>query len=702
MSLANIVEEYAAAVRLTGYRGLVVLAAPPKQSLAALSALTSGVRGLVVATSDDVLNAAKHLAEEGWHVITEKDVVKVLGSEYNVVFVDAYGRLNANTIAAVTEAVKGGGLLVIAGPPPWDSGRFGGWSSIFNRYFKQRVLECRQHLIVEHDGSRTHIVSKRVVTDRAHRRRLPPKIEGLPGWLAKLVATLDQASAIKAVVSALEREEHQSVLLVGNRGRGKSAALGLSLAWLVARRGIGTVPIIAPSIYSVQQLFQHLVRGLRTVGVRFKAWGERPLYEGVKGAWFKIYFENSYEKPVAGIVFVDEAAAIGIARIRRLAMRVRKLVAASTVHGYEGSGKTLIQRLARELPRVSTVELREPIRYPEGDPLEEWLYRTFMLDAEPATIEIREPKLVTRRVTVDELASNYQLLRSIYSILVVAHYRNTPADLQLLLEREDVSVYALLIGDQVVSVAEVFEKDTLIRDILERNYPLSRDVRVARIVRIATHPKLQRRGFGSRLLSFVESELRGKVDVIGASFSNSEVVGFWLSNNYAILYISPRFNRVTGEKNYLAVKPLERELEVQFSAYFSEFRRRLVLSASSIYRDLPGEVIALILHKCPQWYRELEVKSPPVTEYGLHRLRRIIEADDYPELAIDVMLEILAEAARSCRLISMLEDVELKSLVLLVAQGKPSWEVKQLLGLNSVDDVVRRAIKRLAKSLHLA
>ena len=324
-----------------------------------------------------------------------------------------------------------------------------------------------------------------------------------------------------------------------------------------------------------------------------------------------------------------------------------------------------------------------------------------MLDAEPRELEPGPGGYEVRRLSAGELADDYELLRSVYSVLALAHYRNMPSDLQLMLERRDAEVYALLVGGNVVSVAEVFVDDRLVADVLARSYSVGLPP-AARIVRIATHPKLQRRGYGSRLLAFVESQLRGRVKLVGASFSNSEALGFWLKNGYAVVYISPRFNKVTGEKNYLVLKPLSDELVPLVSELVSDFRRRLVLAGSSLYRDVPAEVLAAVLSSCPPWYREPEAKAPQLSRHALHRLKRVISGD-YPELAQDAAVILAAHAAPRCSSVRELEGRELIALTATVVQGKPVWEAADILGVDAgtVEALVRSALAKLSRAFAL-
>ncbi len=681
------------------------------------SSVTTGYRGLavvfgnehvakqVIGYLDSVYRSAAKLAvgftsqTPGWENIGFREYRRVLGREYRVVAVYGGKRLEANVIAGLAETVTEGGTFTLLCPLEGC----GGWTREFETYVLRVIASCRNHVIVRAEGDRVEVISLNTVRRRDAERRTV-KITSLPEWLTRLVATKGQADAIKAIVDFMDDDEAGTVLVTGNRGRGKSAALGLALSLLIRQRKAGIVPVTGPSLEQVEQVFVHLARGLKAARIRYRAWRVNGLLAGVKGAWFKVSYMHPDERLRAGVVFIDEAAAIGPARVRRLVSEARKIVIATTVHGYEGSGKTFLQRLLDWLPKPRVVELSEPIRYLPGDPLEECIYRLFMLDAEPDSgLAAPSEPLAAVGLARAKLVEDYQLLRRVYAVLVLAHYRNSPNDLQAMLEDPSIEVYALMDGSGApISVAEVRLGDPMLKDIVYRNYGVEL-AKAARVVRIATLPSLQRRGFGSRLLAFLEDRMKEKgMGAMGASFSNTDAVGFWLRNGYAIVYVSPRFNRATGEKNMVALKPLTISLAEMLSQIYADFRVRLITLASTVYRDVPGEVIAKILSSCPPWYREPRIdRVLTLTPFQEWRLKRLAEGD-YPELAMDAVKTLLESYAHLCKTFGSLSEKELLALTYYIVQGKPVWDTVKLLGLQGreqLEELIRRASLKILAAI---
>lgn len=133
------------------------------------------------------------------------------------------------------------------------------------------------------------------------------------------------------------------------------------------------------------------------------------------------------------------------------------VILSSTVHGYEGTGRSLSLKLIQSLReqnqmRISAglqssgrslneVSLDEPIRYGSNDPVEKWLNNLLCLDAtqqvdnlkwgfpQPAQCELYH---VNRDTLFSYHSSSESFLAKLMAIFVSSHYKNTPNDLQML------------------------------------------------------------------------------------------------------------------------------------------------------------------------------------------------------------------------------------------------------------------------------
>lgn len=683
-----------------GYRGLVIVhgrsVAP-----ALLASLLSGREVLVLASS----SRRGSWKWTGWRVESPARVQRLLGGEYDAVIVDVEPLLLPNLLAAVAEMVRAPGVLVIVADCPWQWDP-GGWlgSGGYARYLEYSLDSMSALLRLDLCGGR--VVESRLPPVRGEKPWPPgpPRLDDreylmVPRVLRELVATRDQGEALRAAWR-FARGGYRTLLFTGDRGRGKSAALGLALALLTLRKDVGFVTVTAPSLESVQSLFRMLVAALRKAGINHRVLAKGDVVYGVRGPWFHVRFhtlEEVYEP--GGLLVIDEAAAVGPHRLRMLARKARRLMAATTIHGYEGSGRTLLHMVESILPQpMIRVELKTPVRYPPGDPLEDWLYETFVLRRLLGD-ERYEPLLPVECVSMNgwRLASDPWLARLAYEVLSEAHYRNEPDDLALMLDSPYYRVYILRDSRGVpIAVAEVS---------LEWLAPRERRMltsitglwgyRVARIVRIAVRTELQGRGFGSRLLRCVEhgvSVLGG--EVVGAVYSRGVVTRFWLANGYRVVYISPRFNKATGEKNIAVAKSISAPLSAIAELEYN-MRLRLLIAGQSVYRDLPAEVLVDMLRVEP-----LLSTVPPLglTEWQERVLDSFLRGELDHEAAWDAVWASVVSilARRGLRL----EDKEAVALVARLVQGKPLSEVAALLGVDRAEAarIVDSAARRLVRA----
>ncbi len=680
----------------TGYRGLLVIHDEGLMAPLLVSRLASIYpRVLVFATR----GRRSPWVEAGFRVESPARYRELLGSEYDMVVIDVEGLLMPNLLVAVAEMVRGPGVLVVRASCPWrwDAG---GWLGTggYARYLEASLGELSSLMRIDCCSGR--VVAERLPGSRGEQPWPPgpPRLDDrdytmLPRVLRGLVATRDQAEALRAA-ARFARGGYRSLLLTGDRGRGKSAALGLILAYLIARKDVGMVTVTAPSPHGVQSLFSMLTRALTAMGIEYRVVG-RGVVLGVRGHWFHVRYHTPGElyEP-GGLLVVDEAAAIGPHRLRMLARRARRILAASTIHGYEGSGRVLAHMVERILPQpMLRVELRTPIRYPPGDPLEDWLYEAFVLRRGGGEAP---PPVASGCVELDgwRLGGDPGLARLVYEVLSEAHYRNEPDDLALMLDAPHYRIYALL-GDTgtPLAVAEVSLEWLAPSEKRMLSSLVGLAGRVARIVRIAVRPGLQGRGLGSRLLRCIESSLEHRgAEYIGAVYSRSEVTRFWLRNGYRVAYISPRFNRATGEKNIAVLKSV-----VGPAVAVAEAERRarvkLLVAGQTVYRDLPAEVVAEILGVDPLLSNPLRVE---LEDWQLRELRSFASGELDHEAVWDAVwpaaVSVLAARGHG------LSGRHAVALAARVVQGKPLSEVAALLGVERreaarlVDEALRRLL----------
>ncbi|MEW5301920.1 MAG: hypothetical protein WDW36_004744 [Sanguina aurantia] len=309
------------------------------------------------------------------------------------------------------------------------------------------------------------------------------------GSLVGKCRTLDQARAVVTFLDAAsEKTLRSTVALTASRGRGKSAALGLSIAGALAL-GYSNIFVTAPSPENLRTLFEFVFKGLDGLG--YKEHIDYDLVESSNPAWGKAIvrvniFRNhrqtvQYIQPghhaklaQAELLVIDEAAAIPLPVVKAL-LGPYLVFLCSTVNGYEGTGRSLSLKLIQQLREQGAkigggpggkeggaagagrtfreVTLGEPIRYAPGDPVESWLHNVLCLDAttavpkQPARLphpEECELFFVERDTLFSYHAASEKFLQGMVSLFVASHYKNTPNDLILMSDAPAHQLFVLL------------------------------------------------------------------------------------------------------------------------------------------------------------------------------------------------------------------------------------------------------------------
>ncbi len=679
----------------TGLRGLVLINSDSVSAFAGRLARTLTGRCVAAASSSLI-----HVFRGACIAATFPRLPEVLGYEADNAVIATEGFLSPNAIAAMSGLVRAGGSLFILAPglEAWNPGPRGGRGG-YRDYLLSSLGELESLLWLRARGEECSVALKRL----PRKRKLVKRRHGKATSGLGDILTIDQAEALNNYVKM--RRRLRSLLVLGDRGRGKSFLLGVIVA-LEASRGLaGEALLVAPSPYSVQSFFRGVIAAATRLRVKTRYRRRGALYTEAELDELMIHYTRPDETKPAPLIVVDEAAAVGVARLRRYSMRAGRVFAATTVHGYEGAGRYLAQHAEKVLSQpLLRLELREPARYLPGDPLEEWVNKVFVLkpqypDKPPA--RVGPNRAIIKKVELDELVSDKKLIRQLVSLLSEAHYRMEPDYILTLLESTTHRIYSIILEGIPVAVADVAvekpeypEKARLSLKLLSMVLGEEPGFCAARIVRIAVHPSLQRRGLGSKLLRAIEEDmLREGCAVVTALYGRHDVTGFWLRNNYKVYYISPRFNKVTGEKNIAVIKPLTQGISKVVNRAIRGFTKHLLLALHSIYRDVAAENIADIIMAATSLGKALSIE--PSLEEVRHALQ-VLETDKehLEQVASTIYLAALSLLPGSA---TRLAREELVALIAYILQGKPLNDVANILGLplHATREKIAQAVTKL-------
>lgn len=514
---------------------------------------------------------------EGCEVVPAASVRRHLGRSFDAVVLDLHADIHADQLGMVHGFVWGEGALILrlppAGEPPADLARrltiepFPA-SAVGDRFWRRFEARLTASPVVETAGD-----AQLVAAEHAE------------------VGTHDQAALVELLSGSWSEPVGAPIAVLADRGRGKSSALGLAVARARHADPDLRVLVVGPSAEATAEV------------LRFG--GDLPRLDPVAAA---------RDGRAWDVVLVDEAAQIPVPTLQRIARAHAgaHLTFATTARGYEGTGRGFVLRFLRWLeagPGLRLHRLETPIRWSADDPLEALVFDLLALDAEPANLDPAKSEpagLVHRVLDRDALASNEPLLRALFGLLVHAHYRTTPSDLRRLLDGPNLSVHALLSGEDPVAVCLLAEEGRLptatvealvagrrrlrgqaLAETLVRHSgrPDAGGLRLVRSVRTAVHPALRRQGLGAHLFDCIHASLPADVDAIGTLFgATPELLRFRRRSGYLPVRLGSSRSGRAGEPSVVMVRPL------------SPRARALVTDLRvALARDLP--VLAVLAEK---------------------------------------------------------------------------------------------------------
>ncbi|CAG0888846.1 unnamed protein product, partial [Darwinula stevensoni] len=538
-----------------------------------------------------------------------RETHKILGNTFGMCVLQDFEALTPNLLARTIETVEGGGIVALLLRSVSSLKQFYTMAmdvharyrtevhqdvvARFNERFILSLATCKNCIVVDDELNvlplSSHIVNLESITPKPKEESLTEsqrELAGLKqslqdtqpiGVLANICKTSDQAKALLKFIDVIsEKTLRSTVSLTAARGRGKSAALGLAIAGAIAF-GYSNIFVTSPSPENLKTLFQFVLKGFDALDYQ-----EHMEYELVQSTnpefnraviRINIFREHrqtiQYIHPTDGeklgqaeLVVIDEAAAIPLPLVKGL-LGPYLVFLASTINGYEGTGRSLSLKLIQQLRTQSTaadvgmglsartlheVTLVESIRYSPGDEVEHWLNTLLCLDATvapPISSGCPLPQdCELYYINRDTLFSFHKVseafLQRLMALYVASHYKNTPNDLQMMSDAPAHHLFCLLppvdptrhMLPEVLCVIQVCLEGELSSSSVHGG--LSQGMRAsgdlipwtvaqqfqdnefptlagARIVRIATHPDYQAMGYGTRALELLTKYYEGLI-----------------------------------------------------------------------------------------------------------------------------------------------------------------------------------------------
>ncbi|XP_069821291.1 RNA cytidine acetyltransferase isoform X1 [Dendropsophus ebraccatus] len=544
---------------------------------------------------------------------------KILGNTYGMCVLQDFEALTPNLLARTIETVEGGGIVVLLlrtmaslkqlytmTMDVHSRYRTEAHQDVVGRFNERFILSlasCKNCMVIDDQLNilpiSSHIANIKPLPPKTQDAELTPEEQELQevkvslqdtqpvGVLVDNCKTLDQAKAVLKFIEAIsEKTLRSTVALTAARGRGKSAALGLAIAGAVAF-GYSNIFVTSPSPDNLHTLFEFIFKGFDSLQYQEHLDYEiiqslNPEFEKavVRVNVFKEHRQTiQYIHPAdavklgqAELVVIDEAAAIPLPLVKSL-LGPYLVFMASTINGYEGTGRSLSLKLIQQLRQQSAesqvsitaenkssttqrlasartlheVSLQESIRYAPGDAVEKWLNDLLCLDCLNISRMISGCPLpetcdlyyVNRDTLFCYHKASESFLQRLMALYVASHYKNSPNDLQMLSDAPAHHLFCLLPPvpptqnalPEVLAVIQVCLEGELsqqsIVNSLSRGKKASGDLipwtvseqfqdpdfgslSGGRVVRIAVHPDYQGMGYGSRALKLLQMYYEGQ------------------------------------------------------------------------------------------------------------------------------------------------------------------------------------------------
>jgi N-acetyltransferase 10 len=461
-----------------------------------------------------------------------KETEKILGNTFGMAILQDFEALTPNLLARTMETVEGGGLVILLMKSMtslkqlytmsmdihsrYRTEAHGDVVARFNERFILSLGSCDSCLVIDDEmnvlpiSGGKNVIEKKPTEDDDGKTPATKELEEIKesladtqpvGSLVQLAKTVDQAKALLTFAEAIsEKTLASTVALTAGRGRGKSAALGVAIASAIAH-GYSNIFITSPSPENLKTLFEFVFKGFDALGyldhVDYsiiqstnpdfnKAIVRVNVHRNHRQTIQYIQPQDAYTLGQAELLVIDEAAAIPLPLVRKL-MGPYLVFMASTINGYEGTGRSLSLKLISQLreqsrgnAKVGTDEqltdragsktagnegavrssrslreitLSEPIRYAAGDHVERWLNKLLCLDATlPRASSIQGTPHPSQcqllQVNRDTLFSFHpvseKFLQNMMALYVASHYKNTPNDLQLMADAPAHKLFVLV------------------------------------------------------------------------------------------------------------------------------------------------------------------------------------------------------------------------------------------------------------------
>ncbi len=620
----------------------------------------------------------------------------LLGQEFDAVIFHSHNGFDPNAFGAISGTIRCGGYLLLLKPTDLPEG------NLFLKRF-ERLLKAHKTLLINaNETVSTTLPKLSKPTKKINKNKESQAID------SSMYATQEQKHAVEAIIQVVKGHRRRPLVLTSDRGRGKSASLGIAAATL-HKQGYNNIIICAPSKKIATTALHHASRLIP------EAVGENTIH-------FFSPDDLQRDKIKADLVLVDEAAAIPISILTKLLLHYSRIVFASTQHGYEGSGRgfsiNFKKVLDKHTPNWNSFHLTTPIRWNKNDSLEQFTFDALLLNAEPSSLATDfDEKLALSHcqfscIEKASLFANENKLKAFFGLLVSAHYQTKPSDLMHLLNDKETTPYALMHKNKIIAVALIIRegqidktlsadifagkrriKSHLVAQSLSVNVGIEAAIQLSgdRVSRIAVHPRLQNKGIGTYFLKrLVEAS---SADYISTSFgATAQLIPFWQAAGFSPVYLGMKRDASSGTHSVIMLCPKSatgNTLLNHAQAYFSQNYPHLL---NEPLKDLEPELVFSLL-------ATISSPVPVFSPFELNQLMGFAKGFRGYENSLWLIWQLVISQLAQNKQLTLAE----RNILIIKVLQKHSWEVlckkmnNDISGKKEAISLLRASIEKLLR-----
>ncbi|KLU80712.1 GNAT family N-acetyltransferase [Aliivibrio fischeri] len=635
-----------------------------------------------------------------------KTALKKLGQETHCLVIDISHEFNANAINAVCGTLVGGGLVFFIRSE----------DSSLHRNIERWLTHFKKQMLVISENAPLPLLPQ-VPTEKKLTSSFTQTDK-----LDELYRSIDQKHAVLSIQRVITGHAKRPLIITADRGRGKSSAIGIAIAELVRDKKL-VIGITAPLRVNINEVFGHAASVAKKLGMPFKQEKNTLTINGSTVTYFAPdeLIRDSYS---LDLLCIDEAAAIPAPMLLALTERYSRLVFSTTINGYEGTGRGFEIKFKKQLallrPNFHSVEMIQPIRWSELDPLENWLSSVFLLDHKVSSnkqLDISREDVEFVRLNVSDLLTDPELAQSIFSLLVSAHYQTSPNDWLALLSDPSLFCWAGIdkssrnvLTCALVSLEGQLDNE-LIADIqVGKRRPRGHLVPVSltqtlcinepaqqsciRIMRIAVEQHYQRMHLGSKFIEYIKAFYCDLgIDYLSTSFGSTPGLNeFWLSLDFSFMRLGISKDKASGSHSLLAVLPLSKNAIEWLPLGKDYFAMALPEQLLSVFNELDvSEVLSLL--------KGIDTKQP-LADVMIKRIEMYSNGGLGVEMIQYELRHFLLSSISLLLTLNATHQVLVVSKILQLQDWKTSISLSKVSGRGEAETEMRSAIRILLCNLH--